>query len=65
MHSRYAMTISKKALQASMPDAFPAKVGQKNRVYLPQEVAKGLGIEPGDYVIIRLAGKTATIEKLK
>ena len=59
------MVISKKAIRAAMPDAFPSKVGQKNRVYLPQEVAKALRVKAGDYVIIRIVGDTATIEKLK
>ena len=47
------MTISKKALQDSMPDAYPAKVGQKNRVYLAKEVAKALGIATIDDVFDR------------
>ena len=59
------MTISKKALQASMADAYPAKVGQKNRVYLPQDAASALKVKPGDFVIIRIVEGKLTIEKLK
>lgn len=59
------MSISKKSLRSVMPEAYPAKVGQKNRVYLPQDVAEALGVKPGDFVILRIAGTKATIEKLK
>lgn len=59
------MSMSRKMLRTLMPDALPGKIGQKNRLYLPKEVAEALGIKPGDFVIIRIAGSKATIEKLK
>jgi len=43
----------------------PVKVGAKLRVYLPKEIAAVLKIEPGDYVVLRLADGKVSMEKLR
>lgn len=57
------MTISRKELRALM--AYPAKLGDKGRVYLPGEVVSVLKVKKGEYLVFRVVDGKVTVEKLK
>lgn len=57
------MTISRKELRALM--VYPAKIGDKSRVYLPREIVDVLKVKPGDYIVFRVVDGKITVEKLK
>ncbi len=57
------ITISRKELLPLM--AYPAKVGDKSRVYLPGEIVSVLKVKKGEYLIFRVVDGKVTVEKLK
>ncbi len=44
---------------------FPAKIGDKLRVYIPKEVGSALKLKVGDYVVFRVSDGKVSVEKLK
>ncbi len=44
---------------------YPAKMGDKMRVYLPKEVVAALKVKRGEYVLFRVIDGKVSIEKLK
>jgi AbrB family looped-hinge helix DNA binding protein len=56
------MSISRKALRALL--AYPAKVGDKGRIYLPEELRTVLKIKKGEYLVFRVKDGKVIVEKL-
>ena len=42
-----------------------AKVGKKRALYLPREVVEALNLKEGGKVLLRVSGKTLTVESLQ